>query len=195
MSKFKVGDRVLAVDNVGMYKTPAPGTVISVYSKFSHPYRVHFDGSGYKLWSNVAGLLREKHPVIVITTDGKTTTATKRLGKQVLGTATARCNPGDKFDFDTGATLAFARLVGAEVRFAEEEKPKEDSLPEKLVCVWTSTEDWTAGKVYATRPATNQVTDNSGRFNWYLSPKMVGGYYVDSCPNAHDAQFIPLVED
>ena len=185
MSEFKIGDRVLAVDNVGMYKTPAPGTVISVYSKFSHPYRVHFDGSGYKLWSNVAGLLREKHPVIVITTDGKTTTATKRLGKTVLGTATARCNPGDKFDFDIGAALAFARLVGAEVKFAEEEKPK--LLNGKFVCVkagfplW-----WTKGKIYEVKDGIIRDDEGDDR----------GPYKdLDDLHRNIASNFIPLVED
>lgn len=48
---------------------------------------------------------------IVITTDGKTTTATKYYsdGKKVK--ATARCAPEDTFDFNVGAELAMERLM------------------------------------------------------------------------------------
>lgn len=48
---------------------------------------------------------------IVITHDGKTTTARLFDGKKVMKIANTRCNPVDEFDFNTGATIAFERLM------------------------------------------------------------------------------------
>lgn len=47
---------------------------------------------------------------IVITHDGKTTTATKYCGDGSKVTATARCAPEDEFNFEVGAKLALERL-------------------------------------------------------------------------------------
>lgn len=48
---------------------------------------------------------------IVITTDGKTTTATKYCADGNEVTATAKCAPEDEFDFNIGAELALNRLI------------------------------------------------------------------------------------
>lgn len=48
---------------------------------------------------------------IVITTDGVTTTAKMYDGKNVVKTATAKCSPDDEFNFETGAKIAFDRLI------------------------------------------------------------------------------------
>lgn len=58
---------------------------------------------------------------IVITTDGKTTTARMFEGKKLIKSAEAKCHPDDGFDFETGAKVAFDRLVERE----EKVKPKE----------------------------------------------------------------------
>lgn len=47
---------------------------------------------------------------IVITTDGKTTTAKMYDGKSCIKVSEARCCPSDTFDFQTGAEIAFNRL-------------------------------------------------------------------------------------
>ena len=49
---------------------------------------------------------------IVITTDGKTTTAKMYDGKSCIKVSEARCRPSDAFDFQTGAEIAFNRLFG-----------------------------------------------------------------------------------
>ena len=49
---------------------------------------------------------------IVITTDGKTTTAKMYYGKSCIKVSEARCCPSDAFDFQTGAEIAFNRLFG-----------------------------------------------------------------------------------
>lgn len=51
------------------------------------------------------------NPTVVITTDGKTTTATLREGKKIIKTGKAVCADSDEFDFMTGAEIAFTRLV------------------------------------------------------------------------------------
>ena len=51
------------------------------------------------------------YPAIVITTDGTTTTATLREGKQVLRTAKAVCAPDDTYDHAADAKLALERLM------------------------------------------------------------------------------------
>lgn len=156
---IKVGDRVMAVDNINDHKTPAPGTVSEIYPTEGGPregkydYRVMYDDDYCLLWSNVVSLIKpEKQPVIVITSDGKTTTAIKRLGKKVLDTASARCNDDDEFSFDVGASIALARLVGAEIQFGSGEKKVSEPNPRKVVCIESkgrcSQKNFTVGKIY-----------------------------------------------
>ena len=56
MSKFKVGDRVLATDNIGHFNTPMPGTIVRLFRseplEGKYDYLVRFD-DGAELWSNV----------------------------------------------------------------------------------------------------------------------------------------------
>ena len=92
---------------------------------------------------------RELRPVIVITSDGVTTTATRRIGKAIQATATAKCSPGDTFDFDEGARIAFERLSG---RDPFPEKPERTEKPEtyngRMLCVESPFVWWTVGKIY-----------------------------------------------
>lgn len=92
---------------------------------------------------------RAPQPVIVITSDGVTTTATRRLGKDSQASATARCNPGDTYDFDEGARIAFERLCG---RDPFPERPESTATPEayngRVICVESPFAWWTVGKVY-----------------------------------------------
>ena len=63
---------------------------------------------------------------IVIITDGMETVAKLYDGKKVIKRATAKCSPNDEFNFETGAKIAFERLI--EETIAEEKtiekKPK-----------------------------------------------------------------------
>lgn len=104
---------------------------------------------------------RAPQPVIVITSDGVTTTATRRIGKAIQATATAKCNPGDTFDFDEGARIAFERLCG---RDPFPEKQKSTATPEayngRMICVESPYPWWTVGKIYEV--VDDRITANDG---------------------------------
>lgn len=139
MAKFKIGDKVIA-KNGAPYGITTNGWTGKVVGTLENP-------NGYEIWcgdikveneedgpfsveSKYFDLVNEPQK-IVITTDGvKTTTARLYEGKQVIKTAIAKCSPDDKFNFSTGAKIAFNRLFGA----------LEDSFP------W---DEFIAGKVYA----------------------------------------------
>lgn len=63
---------------------------------------------------------------IIITSDGKTTTARLVDGKKTLKTAQAVCADSDTFDFTTGAKIAFERIT------AEEKKPEKQDIEIKV---------------------------------------------------------------
>lgn len=98
---------------------------------------------------------RAPQPVIVITSDGVTTTATRRIGKMIQATATAKCNPGDRFDFDEGARIAFERLCG---RDPFPEKP--EAYNGRMICVESPYPWWTVGKIYEV--VDGRITANDG---------------------------------
>ena len=98
---------------------------------------------------------RAPQPVIVITSDGVTTTATRRIGKAIQATATAKCNPGDTFDFEEGARIAFERLCG---RDPFPEKPK--AYNGRMICAESPYPWWTVGKIYEV--VDGRITANDG---------------------------------
>lgn len=98
---------------------------------------------------------RAPRPVIVITSDGVTTTATRRIGKTIQAIATAKCNPGDTFDFEEGARIAFERLCG---RDPFPEKPK--AYNGRMICAESPYPWWTVGKIYEV--VDGRITANDG---------------------------------
>lgn len=98
---------------------------------------------------------RAPQPVIVITSDGVTTTATRRIGKAIQATATSKCNPGDSFDFEEGARIAFERLCG---RDPFPEKPK--AYNGRMICAESPYPWWTVGKIYEV--VDGRITANNG---------------------------------
>lgn len=104
---------------------------------------------------------RAPQPVIVITSDGVTTTATRRIGKTIQASATARCNPRDAFDFDEGARIAFERLCG---RDPFPEKRGSTATPETynghVICVESPYPWWTVGRIYEV--VDGRITANDG---------------------------------
>ena len=151
--KYKVGDKVRIVSKwgKGCFQNPNGemdkwlGKIMTVRYVGIKLYKMVEDikdneWSGWD-WSEncIAGLACENK--IVITSDGEKMLARLYDGKKVIKTATAKCSPDDKFDFETGAKIAFERLFGGE----EKEKPK--YFNGKAVCVHGEL-GFTAGKIY-----------------------------------------------
>ena len=89
---------------------------------------------------------------IVITTDGKTTTAKMYDGKSCIKVSESRCCPSDTFDFQTGAEIAFNRLF-EKSHFWEEFKAgklcvkvDEENMPEFLKSCENNRITWRNGK-------------------------------------------------
>lgn len=198
---FKVGDRVKCIKPfagetrlVGKY-----GTIIYIFEPLSaFECTVEFDDkfpsghSGNNKCRGKAGHCRfgdfselelvSAKKVIVITTDGATTTATLREGKNVIKTATTKCHPHDTFSFEEGAKVAFERLLTPE-------KPK--YYNGKAVCVDNSSNEssFTVGKIYTF--VDGRTTDNNGEKRHYFG---------DPCETLEEfnkrfsAKFIEVVE-
>lgn len=135
MAKFKIGDRVKAINVVEGNKCVLNkvGTIVKTCNctlgvEFDDNINGHELGEsndkykgGHCWWCRESDLIKvvcsEK---IVITTDGKTTTAKMYDGKEVVKTAIAKCSPEDEFDFERGALIAFSRLVNCDYRLAND---------------------------------------------------------------------------
>lgn len=160
MSKIKVGDRVKIVREFSPYSTSYVnpydgelGVVTELRSSAEFPYRVRLDNGVEDIFNEVARVKKVcakttgKYPTIVITTDGKTTTAVKRVGKTVVSKSTSVCSDDDEFDFDVGAAVAISRLIGGKYH-VEETKPKPRNYTGKVVCLESWKKWWTPGKCY-----------------------------------------------
>ena len=150
--KYKVGDKVRIVSKWGegcgqnergkMDKWL--GKVMTVRYVIKQWYQMVEDstengGCGW-YWheNNIEGLACENK--IVITSDGVETRARLYDGNKIIKTTTAKCSPDDKFSFETGAKIAFERLID----YAEKE-PK--YFNGKVVCVYGEL-GFTVGKIY-----------------------------------------------
>ena len=120
-NKFNVGERY-KVDYDGI---PEAGNIIEITGVKGHMvYYKTIEGNPdfcderFHENSNFANSLipvteqNDSTKKIVITTDGKTTTAKMYYGKSCIKVSEARCCPSDTFDFQTGAEIAFNRLFG-----------------------------------------------------------------------------------
>lgn len=122
MSEFKVGDKVVAKKNApyAITRDGWEGSVVSIQDAG------YMDVCG---WSPIymrehIFLVESKYfrkkcdgSKIVITTDGKTTTAKLYKGDKVTNTAEAHCSPDDTFDFCEGAKIALERLTTKKEKF------------------------------------------------------------------------------
>lgn len=68
---------------------------------------------------------------IVITVDGKETIAHLYDGNKVIKTAIAKCSSVDTFDFNTGAKIAFERLMGGTPESSEKKSDEEKGGEDK----------------------------------------------------------------
>lgn len=120
MARFKVGDRVRVLDGSGI-EDYAGGWVSPMVEYVGNVYTVVQirPNGGYGLKDipfiyDERGLERAGNPgKIVITTDGRVTTAKLYRHGEPTRNAVAACSPEDTFDFATGAKLALDRLIDA----------------------------------------------------------------------------------
>ena len=125
--EYKVGDRVIIEESNVEFLTEFAGVEgvidrVNYESATGYQYHVQSAKNPYGVWCKVKCLASEKDEnkegkgeqkteKIVITHDGKTTTATLYRVDGTTETATARCAPEDTFDFKVGAELAMERLM------------------------------------------------------------------------------------
>lgn len=133
MAKFKVGDKVRILDgsNIKNYSgTWCPESMKKFVGEVDVIKKVivncNCNGNvGYYMehndfiWDERGLELVEVPQKIVITTDGKRTTAVLYDGKKRIDEASAVCSDDDEFNFMTGAKIAFERLT-------EEKEPERD---------------------------------------------------------------------
>lgn len=190
--KYKIGDHVVIkesnIESVSKYAGKT-GVIVGIWDtgdKF--PYCVEIDGRGYHIYCSVDRLVDDDK--IVITHDGKTTTAKLyRDGETV--TATAKCAPEDEFDFMTGAKLAMGRL---------EEKIKPKYYNGKVVCIKSGHSWFTVGKVYEVVNGVITADDGDkypkcGHKGYFDAEDVKHAGCLSSSKHNYRNTFIPLVED
>ena len=133
--KYKIGDKVRVRDDLRleevykmdngtdydsvvfeMLKFKGKEATISTYTD-SNKYLISEDGDCWNWTDEMFSGLAVSRPKIVITTDGKTTTAKMYEGKKLLKTAESKCSTEDTFDFAIGAKLALERVTEKEPEF------------------------------------------------------------------------------
>lgn len=116
--KFKVGDKVKVVCRGSsfidcmMRYIGTVHTVIDTTGDNINPAYILYGGDGFIFDEESLELISNNK--IVITVSGDETIAKMYDGEKVVKTASAKCSPSDKFDFETGAKLAFDRLMDKE---------------------------------------------------------------------------------
>lgn len=198
--KFKIGDHVVVEkSNVSSWNYGGKTGVINrVDPYYEYPYRIKMDDGSASSWCTVSGLVSNSEK-IVITHDGKVTTATMYgvMGKKT--TATARCAPEDKFDFLVGAKLAMERLM-EKVTGSEPKVEPPKYWTGRVVCIQTDNDahdkSFNVGRIY--KVDNGKFTDNLNRVRPISSERVSSpedltaesGYFSDWA-----YKFIPLVED
>lgn len=123
--KFKKGDRIIGIGCYdGKNIEGLKGTIISdkpLNSQFAIEFDKHIGGhecggsgkSGHCWWLTVDHFRLDCNKTIVIyCKDNEVIAFDKSTGNKGI----ARCCPGDTFDFETGAKLAFERLTSSQVK-------------------------------------------------------------------------------
>jgi hypothetical protein len=145
--KYKVGDKARVTNVIHALKKGYVGGEVIIKSINPngnlYPHGTHYgvEHSCYVFTEKELEPINEKK--IVITVNGTETLAKLYEGNKVIKSAVAKCSPEDEFDFETGARIAFDRLVGEK---PVEEKPK--YYNGKVVCVCSKSPDIPKGKIY-----------------------------------------------
>lgn len=133
--KYKVGDKVRVRDDLICYEwykmhdsekydsvntemQEFKGKEVTILADNSFGKYLIKEDNGEWYWTDemFSGLVASL-PKVVITTDGKTTTAKMYEGKKLLKAAESSCSPEDTFDFAIGAKLALERVTEKEQKF------------------------------------------------------------------------------
>lgn len=138
-AKFKVGDIVKGVTPVGriynittdeMHKAKVVNvdlfdpSIITI-EILDHVYNGNI-GDKHKVCAEYFELVEEKQkPIVIYRKDNQVIALDQSTGKKSI----AKCCPTDEFDFNTGAKIAFARLMGEEVK-VESAAPETKANPE-----------------------------------------------------------------
>jgi hypothetical protein len=187
--KFKVGDKVIGNDKANRRYVITKKGWVGVVTKVEAGYFVAKDihnNKEYTLGYNYFDLFSSEK--IVITTDGKTTTAKLYDGNKFIKSAEAKCSPEDTFNFKVGAEIAFNRLIS---KPCGEEAPKSTmKYPDgKYICIKhkRNKPDFTIGKVYEqkNRKITGDTDFTYGPGFKSSAIEWLEPYY----------EFIPFVED
>lgn len=122
--KFKVGDKVKILDG-SMISFYAGGwtssmreyigkvaTIKSVEEFFNGRTGYHMEEFDFVYDERGLELAEKTQPIVIYRKDREVIALDKNTGK----TGIARCCPDDEFDFQTGAKLAFERLIGPQVK-------------------------------------------------------------------------------
>ena len=131
-AKYHVGQKVRLTESFGCF---AKGDIAEITrvdeDDDNFPVMIRLR-NGDRAWIRASRfeVVKPKYPVIVITTDGKETKARLIDGKKTVRQATAKCSDKDTFDFETGAKIAFDRLIGLETK---PEKSRSEFKP-GMVC-------------------------------------------------------------
>lgn len=111
---YKSGDLVTITGNCNHHHFPIGETVRLKYMEFGD-WKAEYPDGRENWWVRESDMKPFKPAImpqkIVITTDGKITLARLFDGKTMVKRAEAKCAPSDTFNFNTGANLAFNRLV------------------------------------------------------------------------------------
>lgn len=126
--KFKVGDKVIAKpkNDYGITTNGWQGVVTETAENWFSAKGKDTLGRDYvftRLMYSGFDLAKERieQEKIVIVTDGRNTTAMMYKDGKKVRTSMSKCSPDDKFDFATGARIAFERLIGD-----SEKEPEKD---------------------------------------------------------------------
>ena len=157
---YKSGDLVTITGNCNHHHFPIGETVRLKYMECGD-WKAEYPDGRENWWVRESDIKPFKPSImpqkIIVTTDGKTTLARLFDGKTMVKRAEAKCAPSDTFNFNTGANLAFNRLVyGTDYNpqdVAVKAKPaptKSKPEPVKLYCVesWMPGSWITKGKIY-----------------------------------------------
>lgn len=180
--KFKVGDLVVLKDNVKAGDCINTLTInTSMYRGLKTPCRikrVYMDGSALidgRFFPLDA--LKPFYPEKIIIYRNGAEVVAKNTATGKIGVA--KCNPADEFDFNTGAKLAFERLINP-----EPEKPKYYSG--KVVCIDDSGGSHIMGKIYNVIDGSLEIEGSSPTITKFHSLEEINARFC--------SQFIELVE-